>query len=159
MSRTAVLALLVPGLVVLHFLVHVSFSVGSAAPDLLTLALLLASRESRAGTGAALGFLFGLLEDAFSALAFGGSAMAMTVVGTLGGKSRELFVGDSLLFVFAFLGVGKFLRDLIYWVVAGETVREPFVSGLLIGGAFEAIYVAAAGTAIVFAFGGARIPR
>jgi rod shape-determining protein MreD len=156
MSRRVVLALLVPALVLLHFLIHVGFSVGSAAPDFLTLALLLASRETRAGAGAALGFSFGLLEDAFSVLAFGASAMAMTVVGILGSRSRDFFVGDSLLFVLAYLGIGKFLRDLLYWVVAGESVREPFVSGVLIGGGLAALYVAAVGTALVFLFGGTR---
>lgn len=159
MSRRFVLAALVPALVLLHFLIHVGFSVGSGAPDLLTMALLFASRESRAGAGAALGFVFGLLEDAFSVLAFGASALAMTVVGILGAKSRDVFVGDSLLFVFAYLGIGKFLRDILYWVVAGETVREPFVSGVLIGGGFAALYMALVGTALVFFLGGIRTPR
>ncbi len=159
MSRRFVLAVLVPALVLLHFLIHVGFSVGSGAPDLLTLALLLASRETRAGAGAALGFVFGLLEDAFSALAFGASALAMTVVGILGAKSRDLFVGESPLFVFVYLGLGKLLRDLIYWVAAGETVREPFVSGVLIGGGFSALYVAVVGTGLVFLLGGIRTPR
>jgi rod shape-determining protein MreD len=159
MSRRFVLAGLVPALVLLHFLIHVGFSVGSGAPDLLTLALLLASRETRAGAGAALGFVFGLLEDAFSALAFGASALAMTVVGILGAKSRDLFVGESPFFVFVYLGLGKLLRDLIYWVAAGETVREPFVSGVLIGGGFSALYVAVVGTGLVFLLGGIRTPR
>jgi rod shape-determining protein MreD len=159
MSRRFVLAVLVPALIFLHFLIHVGFSVGSGAPDLLTLALLLASREIRAGTGAALGFVFGLLEDAFSALAFGASALAMTVVGILGAKSRDLFVGESPFFVFVYLGLGKLLRDLIYWVAAGETVREPFVSGVLIGGGFSALYVAVVGTGLVFLLGGIRTPR
>ncbi len=72
------------------------------------------------GAGAALGFFFGILEDAFSVLAFGASALAMTVVGILGARTRDLFVGDSLLFLFVYLALGKLLRDLIYWVVAGE---------------------------------------
>lgn len=159
MSRRLVLVALVPALVLLHFLIHVGFSVGSGAPDLLTLALLLASRETRPGVGAALGFIFGLLEDAFSVLAFGASSLAMTVVGILGAKSRDLFVGDSIPFVMAYLGVGKLLRDLLYWVVAGETLREPFVSGVLIGGGLAALYVAVVGTALVLFFGGTRIPR
>lgn len=159
MSRRFVLAILAPALVLLHFLIHVGFSVGFGAPDFLTLALLLASRETRVGVGAALGFTFGLLEDAFSVLAFGASALAMTVIGILGALSRDLFVGDSLLFVFAYLGMGKFLRDIIYWVVAGETVREPFVSGVLVGGGLAALYVAVVGTALVFFAGGTRTPR
>ena len=159
MSRKAVLAVLVPGLVILHFLIHVGFSVGPGAPDFFTLALLLAARETSAGVGAALGFTFGLLEDAFSVLAFGASALAMTLVGILGAKSRELFVGDSILFVFAYLGIGKLLRDFLYWMVAGESVREAFVSGFLIGGWVAALYLAGVGTALVFFFGGTRANR
>ena len=71
MSRSAVLGLMVPILVILHFFLHVGLGIGGAAPDLLTLALLLAARESGLGLGGALGFIFGILEDAFSVLAFG----------------------------------------------------------------------------------------
>ena len=156
MIRRGVLGLLVPSLVILHFLLHVSLGLGRVAPDLLTLALLLAARETGSGWGAGLGFFFGFLEDAFSLLAFGANTLALTLVGALGARTRELFLGDSLLFFFAYLGLGKLLRDLVYWVVAGETVRGPFVSAVLVQGGLGSLYVAGLGILLVRFLGGTK---
>ena len=156
MTRKTVLGILAPLLVVLHFFLHVGLSVDRAAPDLLTLALLLAVRETGMGWGGALGFFFGLLEDAFSILAFGANMVAMTVVGILGARTRDLFVGDSLLFSFVYLSSGKLLRDMIHWVAAGETVREPFLNAVFIDGGIAALYLASVGILLVFLLGGTR---
>ena len=159
MKRNTLLGFLVPLLVILHFLFHVGFSLEGTAPDLLTLALLLAARETGMGWGGALGFVFGLLEDAFSILAFGASSLAMTVVGILGSRTRDLFVGDSLLFLFVYLGSGKLLRDLIHWVAAGEAVRGPFVNTVVIEGGIAAVYLALVGLLLALIFGGNRALR
>lgn len=159
MSRRTVLGLLVPLLVILHFLFHVGFSIASGAPDLLTLALLLAARELSLGWGGGLGFFLGLLEDAFSVLAFGASAFALTLVGILGARTRDLFVGDSLLFFFVYLTVGKLLRNLVYWVVAGATVRGPFLESMVIQGGLASVYMAAVGVLVVVVLGGGRAIR
>ncbi|MGD2121856.1 MAG: rod shape-determining protein MreD [Gemmatimonadota bacterium] len=157
MTRKSVLSLAVPALVVLHFLLHVGFSMEGAAPDLLTLALLLAARQMGMGLAGGIGFVLGLLEDAFSVLAFGASTLAMTLVGILGARTRDLFLGDSLRFFFVYLGAGKLARDFIYWVVAGDTIRGPFVSSVLVDGGIAALYVALAGVLIVWVLGGPRI--
>jgi rod shape-determining protein MreD len=159
MTRKTVLGILVPILVILHFFLHVGLRIERAAPDLLTLALLFAARENGMGPGGALGFFFGLLEDAFSVLAFGASALAMTLVGILGARTRDLFVGDSLRFFFVYFLAGKLLREVIYWVVAGETVREPFLNAVLIDGGIAAFYVASMGALLVLLLGGARALR
>ena len=159
MKRETLLGLLVPSLVVLHFLLHVGLSMEGVAPDLLTLALLLAARETGMGWGGALGFFFGLLEDAFSVLAFGASSLAMTVVGILGSRTRDLFVGDSLFFLFVYFGLGKLLRDVIHWVVAGEAVRGPFLNTVIFDGGIAAIYLAAVGLFLVLILGGNRALR
>lgn len=132
-------------LAVLHFFLHLGLGMGREAPDLLTVALLVAARRVGTGAGAGIGFAFGLLEDAFSVLAFGTSAMAMTVVGTLASSTRDLFVGESPLFFVFYLLAGKWLRDLVQWAVAGEAVREPFVHEMLIQSGPEALYAAAVG--------------
>lgn len=137
------------GLVILHLFFHLGLGLGPEVPDLLTVGLLLAVREGGAGTGAGLGFFFGLLEDAFSVLAFGANTVALTLVGALGARTRELFVGDSILFVLAYLAVGKWLRDLVHWIVVGEAVREPFVRAMLVQGGVAAVYAAAVGLAIL----------
>lgn len=143
----------VGGLVVLHFLLHLGLGLGRAAPDLLTVALLLTAWTGGIGRGAGLGFVFGLLEDAFSVLAFGANAVAMTVVGALGAATREFFVGESLLFFVAYLVVGKWIRDLLQWLVAGEAVREPFVQGLVVQSGLAALYAAAVGAALILVTG------
>lgn len=133
------------GLVVLHFFLHLGLGLGPEAPDLLTVALLLAVREVGMGAGAALGFVLGLLEDAFSLLAFGANALAMTLVGAAGARTRDLFVGDSLLFLVSYFFFGKWARDAVYWVLVGEPLREPFVRAVLVHGTLTALYAAAAG--------------
>lgn len=132
-------------LVVLHFVLHLGLGFGPAAPDLLTVGLLVAVREVRTGTGAGIGFAFGVLEDAYSVLAFGANALALTVVGAVGARSRDLFVGDSLSFVVVYLFVGKWSRDLLHWIAAGEGLREPFVRAMLVEGSLASAYATAAG--------------
>jgi len=156
-SRRAVLRFLVPFLVVLHLLIHLGFGVGAAAPDLLTLALLLAAREVRMGTAGGVGFVFGLLEDSFSVLAFGANAVAMTVVGIVGARTREFFVGETFLFFFFYLAGGKWLRELVHWVVAGEGVRGPFLNALVVDGGIASLYVALVGLLILVPFGGREV--
>ncbi len=140
-------------LAVLHFFLHLGLGLGAEAPDLLTVALLLAAREVGMGVAAGIGFAFGLLLDAFSVLAFGANAIAMTLVGMVGARTRDLFVGDSFFFVVAYLFLGKWLKDLIHWVVAGEVVREPFTQALLVDSSLAAAYAAAVGVLVVMVTG------
>ncbi|MFC1662259.1 hypothetical protein ACFL3S_12550 [Gemmatimonadota bacterium] len=144
---------LVPLLVVLHFLLHLGFGLGPEAPDLMTVALLLAARELTMGWAGGLGFLLGLLEDALSVLAFGANTVALTVVGALGSRTRDLFMGDSRLFVFVYVGVGKWVRDLVHWLLAGEGIREPFWNALLVKATFSAVYAGLVAVVIFFPFG------
>ena len=141
--------ILVAALVFLHFLLHVGLGYGRGAPDLLTIGLLLAAREVGLGAGATVGLLFGLLEDALSVLAFGANAVAMTVVGILGAFTRDLFVGDSLLFVVSYFFVGKWMRDFVHWVMVGEEVRQPFFDQVLVQGLIGGAYAALVGVAVV----------
>jgi rod shape-determining protein MreD len=150
----------VGGLVLLHFLLHVGLGVGRAAPDLLTLALLLAAREVRVGTAAGIGFGFGLLEDALSVISFGANAVSLTVVGVLGAVTRDLFVGDSLRFLVSYFILGKWVRDLVTWLMMGEGLRRPFVNQVLVHGFVGGVYAAAVGIVIVTISGRWReVPR
>lgn len=143
-------------LVLLHLLLQVGLGVGGWVPDLLTVALLLGSREVRLGTGAAMGFVFGLMEDAFSLLAFGANTVTLTVVGIAGARTRDLFVGDSVLFMMSYLALGTWLRTFLHWLVAGATVRGPFVETLLLQGIPAALYAAVVGFGAVLVSGGWR---
>jgi rod shape-determining protein MreD len=151
--------ILVPILAVLHFLLHLGMGIGQEAPDLLTLALLLAARDVTMGWGGGLGFFFGLLEDSFSGLAFGANTLAMALVGVLGARTRDLFVGDSLLFFFFYLAGGKWIRDLVHWIAAGEAGREPFLNAVLVDGSLAAIYLGLFGLLLILPFGGREALR
>lgn len=146
-------------LVILHFLLHLGLGIGREAPDLLTVALLLAARTGGLGRGAGLGFVFGLLEDAFSVLAFGANAVAMTLIGALGASTRDLFVGESILFFVAYLILGKWLRDLLQWLMVGEALREPFVQEMLVQSVVASFYAAVVGVAVVVVSGSLREVR
>ncbi|MFQ5538566.1 MAG: hypothetical protein ACE5GJ_14065 [Gemmatimonadota bacterium] len=139
----------VVGLVILHFLLHVGFGLGPEAPDLLTVALLLGAREVGMGQASALGFIFGLLEDALSVLSFGANTVAMALVGALGAVTRDLFVGDSLVFLVSYFVIGKWIRDLVHWLVVGESLRQPFVDQVMVQGLLGGIYAAVVGVGVM----------
>ena len=140
-------------LMVLHFVLHVGFSLRAGAPDLSTLGLLVLAREVRMGTGAGIGFVLGLLEDALNALAFGTSTVAMTVVGAAASRTRDLFVGESATFVALYLFVGKWVRDGIQWTMTAPEVREPLQRALLVDATVASVYVAVVGLVLVRVFG------
>lgn len=140
--RTAFVWGLVVALFVAHFVLHIGLSYGRQAPDLLTLGLLIGARETSLGRAASVGLVAGLLEDAMSLLAFGANSIAMTLVGIGGAVTRDLFVGDSKLFLPAYVFFGKWVRDLVHWVAAGEGVRQPFVEQVVVQGSIGSVYVA-----------------
>lgn len=139
-------------LVVLHFVLHVSFGLGRSAPDMLTVAVLLGSRQLSGGRAAGFGFLLGLIEDGVSLAAFGAGAVTQTVIGYLGARSRDLFVGDSLLFLALYLFLGKWARDALYYGVAAGVRRGEPVSALLLQAPVAALYAALAGVVAIVAY-------
>ena len=85
-------------------------------------------------------------------LAFGANTLSMTVVGILGARTRDLFVGESLAFYFWYLVIGIFARNLAHWVVAGEGLREPFLNAVLMDGSIAALYGGILGAVLVIPF-------
>ena len=73
-SRPVYYAAFIAFLAFLHFTLHLAFGFGPQAPDLITVAALLAARRLRGGQAAALGFVFGILADALARTSFGASA-------------------------------------------------------------------------------------
>ena len=149
MKTDARIWLLVAALSLTHLLLHVGFGIGRAAPDLLTVALLLGAREMGMGRAAGLGLLFGLLEDALSVLSFGANSVAMTIVAALGAVTRDLFVGDSGLFLVSYFVIGKWTRDLVHWLMVGESLRQPFVDQVLVQGLIGGTYAAVVGMVLL----------
>ncbi|HSL69995.1 MAG TPA: rod shape-determining protein MreD [Longimicrobiales bacterium] len=132
-------------LVITHFMLHLAFGLPQSAPDLLTAALLLGVRRMRASSAALLGLVLGLINDALSPTAFGADTVVMTVIGYLGAWSRDLFEGDSLLFVGVYLFIGKWLHDFIYWLLARDLARGDALSQLFLQGPATAAYTAVGG--------------
>jgi rod shape-determining protein MreD len=145
--------ILVVALVIAHFVLHVGFGYGRGAPDLLTIGLLVAAREVGVGAAAVVGLVFGLLEDALSVLAFGANTVTMTAIGIAGAFTRDLFVGDSRLFVVSYLFVGKWMRDLLHWLLMSADLRQPFFAEVVVQGAIAAAYAALVGIALLTVFG------
>ena len=131
--------------VLLHLVLRVALGIGEGAPDFFLIGLLLVGRELGVVGGSVLGFTLGLAEDALSMLAFGANAIALTVVGTVAGMTRDLFVGDSRVFVVMYLLFGKWFRDLVYWIVAPAVIRDPFVEAVFTRGPILAGYTALVG--------------
>ena len=137
----------VVGLIIAHLVLRVGFGLQNEAPDLLVLALLLASRSLSLRAGAALGFVLGLIEDAFSMLSFGASVFAMTLVGTMGAQVRHLFVGRSIFFQSTYFFLGKWARDLLAWIVSDVDSRKVFFDHIFIESPLMALYVTVIGVA------------
>lgn len=146
------LFLICAGLVVTHIALQVAFSAGPAAPDLLVVALLLASRSLGSAGGAALGFVLGLLEDAFAVISFGANVVALTVVGALGARTRDFFVGHSIPFLAVFLTLGKWVRDVLAWTASDPASRPPWGELALVESPLLALYAAAAGLVVRLLF-------
>ncbi len=149
MKTDARVWLLFAALSLTHLLLHVGFGIGRAAPDLLTVALLLTAREMDMGRAAGLGLFFGLLEDALSVLSFGANSVAMTIVAALGAVTRDLFVGDSMLFLVSYFVIGKWTRDLVHWLMVGESLRQPFFDQVVVQGLIGGIYAAVVGVVLL----------
>ncbi len=141
-------AALVLCLVVAHLLLRVALGLGNESPDLFLLAVLIGSRHMGVCTGAILGLVIGLLEDAFSVSSFGATVFALTTLGAAGAQSRYFFVGKSVSFLVSYLALGKWLRDLLAWMVSDPATRSAFGEHLLFESPLTAVYTSVVGTVI-----------
>ena len=138
-------ALFIAVLVALHFILRVGMGLGVLAPDLLVVALLLASRRLRPGAAAGLGFLLGLLEGSANPFVLGYASLSLAVLGYLGSRSREWLAGDDPLNMVAFFFAGTLIYELMLYVMlaAGGVGGSPMA--LLIPALLASIYAAAVG--------------
>ncbi|MEX0911971.1 MAG: hypothetical protein WD737_04990 [Gemmatimonadota bacterium] len=131
-------------LIVLHFLLRVGLGYEQLAPDLLVVALLLAARQLAAGHAAGAGLALGILDGALVPFALGASALALSVLGFVGARSRELFSEDNYFLLALYLFAGKWLFDAVIFLATGEVFRAG-ASYLLLVSPLTALYAAAAG--------------
>lgn len=139
-------------LVITHFALHLAVGLGATAPDLLTPAVLLGGRRARASVAAGLGFGLGLLQDSLSLDAFGADAVTLTLLGYLGARSRELFVGDNAVFLLVYLFSGKWLHDAIFYLLSGTPDHGGTAMWLLVFSPLAALYAAVAGVVAMAAY-------
>ncbi|NIR44080.1 MAG: rod shape-determining protein MreD [Gemmatimonadetes bacterium] len=118
-----VLVVLVLILAFLHFLFGPLFDSWFAAPNLLVCGVLVAARQLRPGAAAALGFALGLLEDAMAVSHFGLATLLLVLLGYLGSLTRDLFVGEEILFIGTYLFIGTWLFEVTsYLAIGGDSL-------------------------------------
>ncbi|HKP74017.1 MAG TPA: rod shape-determining protein MreD [Longimicrobiaceae bacterium] len=138
-------ALFIAGLVVLHFVLRLGLGLGVLAPDLLVIALLLASRRFRPGWAAGLGFVLGLLEGSANPTVFGAASLALSVVGYLASRSREWLAGDDPITMVAYFFAGTLLYEALVYVLLAVMGAGGSPMALLIPAFFASLYAAAVG--------------
>ena len=131
-------------LITLHFLLRVGLGYEQLAPDLLVVALLLAARQLPPGSAAGFGLVLGIIDGALAPFAMGASALALTIIGFVGARSRDLFSEDNYILLALYLFVGKWVFDLILFVGTREIFRAG-ATYLLLVSPLTALYAAAAG--------------
>lgn len=142
----------IASMVLAHLVLHLALGIGTAAPDLLTVAVLLSARRTSGTSAAVLGFVLGLLDGAGSLSGFGAAAVALTLLGYLGARSRELFEGESVVFAAVYLFLGKWLRDAMVAVLAPETIRGGLIATLAVEAPVAAAYAAVVGAVALMFF-------
>ncbi|HEU4557010.1 MAG TPA: rod shape-determining protein MreD [Longimicrobium sp.] len=138
-------AVFVAALVVFHFVLRVGLGLGFLAPDLLVVALLLASRRLRPGTAAGLGFVLGLLEGSANDFIFGRASLALAILGYLGSRSREWLAGDDPLTLVAYFFAGTLLYNVLLFVLLAMAGAGGSLMALLIPSLLASLYAAAVG--------------
>ena len=131
-------------LVLLHYTLRPLL--GWRAPmDFLLLALLLASIRVRPAVAALIGLAVGLVADSLTPEALGAGAIAMTIVGYLASWLKAVFFADNLALNAFFFFLGKWVFDLIYFVVEQRLGGIELVQQLLLWSPLSAAATAAAG--------------
>tara|TARA_B100000686_G_scaffold45351_1_gene48214 strand:- start:154168 stop:154665 length:498 start_codon:yes stop_codon:yes gene_type:complete len=138
-------------LVFIHLLLRLTLGFGHRTPDLFVVALLIGAKGWNQGKSAALGFLLGALEDGFSADSFGAHAFSLSVLGLVSSRIRDIFVGDSPVFLFAYFFLGKFMREVLYWIAVGNSARDSFLYLFLPDAVLGATYVSLVGVIVTSA--------
>ena len=123
---------------------------GWRAPmDFLLLALLLSAIRVRPAIGALIGLALGLVSDSLTPDALGAGAIAMTVVGYLASWLKAVFFADNIALNALFFLLGKWLFDVIYFVVENRIGGIELVQQLLLWSPLSAAATALAGILLI----------
>src|SRR6478672_12448284 len=135
-------------LILLHYTLRPLL--GWRAPmDFLLLALLLSAIRVRPAAGAIIGLILGIVSDSLTPEALGAGAVAMTVVGYLASWLKAVFFADNIALNAFFFFLGKWLFDLIYFVVEQRIGGIELVQQLLLWSPLSAAATAVAGVVLL----------
>ena len=151
MSRTVAFWTFIGVLVLLHLILRLGAGL-TFVPDLLVVAALLGARRLGGAMAAAYGLVLGLIADSLSMVAFGATAVAFVVVCYIGSRSRNLFEGDSFLFIIVYAFVGTWLIEAIRFAVGGAVNRGATPSMLLTSTPLAALYTGLAAFTALLAY-------
>ncbi len=123
---------------------------GWRAPmDFLLLALLLSAIRVRPAVGALIGLALGLVSDSLTPDALGAGAIAMTVVGYLASWLKAVFFADNIALNAFFFLLGKWVFDVIYFVVENRIGGIELIQQLLLWSPLSAAATALAGVLLI----------
>ena len=136
-------------LVLLHYTLRPLL--GWRAPmDFLILALLLAAIRVRPAAGALIGLALGIVSDSLTPDALGAGAIAMTIVGYLASWLKAVFFADNIALNAFFFFLGKWVFDVIYFIVEHRLLGVELVQQLLLWSPLSAAATAVAGVVLLF---------
>jgi rod shape-determining protein MreD len=138
-------------LVLLHLTLRLALGT-MLVPDLLVVALLLSARRLGAPAASLLGLFLGILADSLALVGFGATAVAFVIAGFIGSRSRNIFEGDSHLFVFVYVFLGAWLIDAMIFFVGGARGRGMDPMLLLTAAPLTAVLTATAAVVALIAY-------
>lgn len=150
-ARSTTFWLFITVLVLLHLFLRLGLGL-TMVPDLLVVATLLGARRLGTPGATLLGLALGLLADSLALVAFGASAVAFVVANFLGSRSRNLFEGDSYLFVSVYAFLGAWLIEAIRFVAGGYRGRGMAYGHLITDAPLESLYIAIAAVVSLIAY-------
>lgn len=127
----------------LHFALRPVIDPWFARPNLLVCAVLVAALKLRPGAAAGVGFALGLLEDAWALADLGMSALLLVLMGYLGSRTREQFVGEEPLFMGTYMFIGTWLYQAAVYLRLGA--GGDALSYLLVESPLDALATSAVG--------------
>jgi rod shape-determining protein MreD len=135
-------------LILLHYTLRPLL--GWRAPmDFMILALLLASIRVRPAVGALIGLALGIVSDSLTPEALGAGAIAMTIVGYLASWLKAVFFADNIALNAFFFFLGKWVFDVIYFIIEHKLAGIELVQQLLLWSPLSAAATAIAGVVLL----------
>jgi rod shape-determining protein MreD len=151
MNRAASFWTFILVLILLHLTLRLGLGF-DALPDLLVVAALLGARRLGGPAAALFGLLLGVLADALAVVAFGATAVAFVVACWIGSRSRNIFEGESYLFLVVYVFLGAWLIDAIRFFVGGAAGRGEVPMMLLRQAPLTALFTAVAAVIAVVTY-------